>query len=402
MRKSIGAACLVAGTAIGAGMIALPMILAKLGLLPSVALMFGIWAVMYYTSLVSLELNLQAGRGLSLGALAQRYGGRFSQAVGYICFMLLCYALMSAYIYGGGETLINLLKMLHGPTLTHGHAILFFTAGLFTVLLFSLTWVDYINRVLFIKLLGILLLLCIGLMSRVHVSEIPMHEVFDLSAWKVALPVVFTSFGFQVIFHTLTDYCKNDKLVLKKAFFWGSLIPAIVYLFWIACVIGVLNTHNPAFYAQVVQGGVDVGQLMAELSRVAGGRWLQMMVWILTVLAIITSAIGVCLGLIDGWKAHFTGRSTVGHMGIVLVCIVPPALCSWWVPGAFIHALSFAGMILVIIAILLPQYLFYRGKRSGFFKALNYPILGNPGCQAACALIGVGIMIFEIMNLLRL
>ncbi|MGG2344011.1 aromatic amino acid transport family protein [Rickettsia amblyommatis] len=34
----------------------------------------------------------------------------------------------------------------------------------------------------------------------------------EISIWGVVTPVVFTSFGFQVIFHTLTNYCnKNAK-----------------------------------------------------------------------------------------------------------------------------------------------------------------------------------------------
>ncbi|MFV9936287.1 MAG: aromatic amino acid transport family protein [Rickettsia endosymbiont of Haemaphysalis japonica] len=67
MQKLIGAILLIAGTCIGHGMIALPMVLAKLGIIPSIILMFIIWFIMYYTSLINLELNLQAGKGLTFG-----------------------------------------------------------------------------------------------------------------------------------------------------------------------------------------------------------------------------------------------------------------------------------------------------------------------------------------------
>ncbi|AFD19820.1 putative amino acid permease [Rickettsia slovaca str. D-CWPP] len=59
---------LISGTCIGSGMIALPMVLAKLGYnTSSIILMFVIWFIIYYTSLINLELNLQAGKGLTLG-----------------------------------------------------------------------------------------------------------------------------------------------------------------------------------------------------------------------------------------------------------------------------------------------------------------------------------------------
>jgi tyrosine-specific transport protein len=70
------------------------------------------------------------------------------------------------------------------------------------------------------------------------------------------------------------------------------------------------------------------------------------------------------------------------------------------VPGAFIKALSFAGMVLVVIAILLPQYLFYKGRRSGAFKTLHYPIVGNPFFQGVCTVVGGIIMLFEVMHLI--
>ena len=84
MYKQIGAILLVAGTCIGSGMIALPMVLAKLGLIPSILLMVMIWFIMYYTSLVNLELNLQAGHGLSLGALGKYFSGRTAELIGTV------------------------------------------------------------------------------------------------------------------------------------------------------------------------------------------------------------------------------------------------------------------------------------------------------------------------------
>lgn len=74
--KITNAISLVAGTCIGAGMIALPITLAKVGLVPSVVAMLCLWLVIYYTALVSVELNLQAGRGLALGALCKFFGGK--------------------------------------------------------------------------------------------------------------------------------------------------------------------------------------------------------------------------------------------------------------------------------------------------------------------------------------
>ena len=56
----------------------------------------------------------------------------------------------------------------------------------------------------------------------------------EISIWGVVTPVVFTSFGFQVIFHTLTNYCnKNAK---DDDFIWKLNSCNSIYIIW-ACSI---------------------------------------------------------------------------------------------------------------------------------------------------------------------
>ena len=101
MNKQLTSILLVSGTCIGAGMIALPMSLTKVGIIQSVILMFLIWLFTYYTSLVSVELSLQSEKNLTLDLLGRKYSGKKSELLANICVKLLSYALLSAYIYGG-------------------------------------------------------------------------------------------------------------------------------------------------------------------------------------------------------------------------------------------------------------------------------------------------------------
>lgn len=114
MYKQLGAILLVAGTCIGSGMIALPMVLAKLGLVPSLLLMAAIWFIMYYTSLINLELNLQAGQGLSLGRLGRHFSGRTAEWIGTVSLKLLSYSLLAVFIYGGSSILQELMASKMG------------------------------------------------------------------------------------------------------------------------------------------------------------------------------------------------------------------------------------------------------------------------------------------------
>lgn len=371
MHKKVGAILLVAGTCIGSGMIALPMVLAKLGLIPSIFLMLLIWFVMYYTSLINLELNLQAGQGLSLGELGKRFSGKAAEFIGTLSLKLLSYSLLAVFIYGGSSILQELLasKMsLHYPFEAIATC---FTLVAMAVLLLSIKWVDYFNRVLFMSLLAIVVILILGLSLSVKWSNLPLLSPHyeDLSAWAALIPVVFTSFGFQVIFHTVTNYCDKNAKMLKTAFFWGSLIPAIVYILWTCSILSVVYHDNPVFYNQLVEGKAEVGELIQVLSGIAKWPSLQLLVWWISLLAISTSVVGVGIGLFDSLKKMMSQAIPNGSIRSILASVLtmgPAYLAVIYIPNAFIKVLGFAGMILAVIAIMLPVYLFWKIKPTSY------------------------------------
>ena len=62
MNKQITSIFLVAGTCIGAGMLALPLALAKIGIIYSIIIIILTWIFTYYCSLIYVELNLHCNR----------------------------------------------------------------------------------------------------------------------------------------------------------------------------------------------------------------------------------------------------------------------------------------------------------------------------------------------------
>lgn len=398
MQKQIGSIMMVAGTCIGSGMIALPMVLVKLGLIPSLVLMLVIWGIMYYTSLVSLELNLQARHGLSLGALGKYFSGRVAELIGTISIKLLSYALLAVFIYGGASVLQNLMNsgvsMMDIESWYAGIAAL--------VLLLPIKLVDHINRILFIGLIGVAAILVIGLASMISFKNLPLvaPSYANISSLYPIIPVVFTSFGFQVIFHTLTNYCNRNVKVLKRAFFWGSLIPAIVYIVWTFSTLTVVYHESPAFYEQMSLGKVSVGDLIEELSTIAKWQSVQLLVWWVSLLAIVTSVIGVGVGLCDSLNAMMEERVPNAMLRKILaavITILPAYVVAVLVPNAFIAVLGFAGMILVVIAILLPVYLLYKGKIRK--QDYRYPELRYKTLIIGSVLAGILIMACEVVNM---
>ena len=400
MHKKIGAILLVAGTCIGSGMIALPMVLVKLGLIPSILIMLFIWFIMYYTSLINLELNLQAGHGLSLGALGRYYSGRTAEIIGVVSLKLLSYSLLAVFIYGGSSVLQELFASHMAVEYSFNAIATGYALGAMALLMLPIHLIDYINRFLFIGLLAVVAILIIGLALAVEWSHLPLfsEHYTDLSVWSGIIPVVFTSFGFQVIFHTLTNYCHQNAKMLKQAFFWGSLIPAVVYILWTSSVLSVVYHDNPLFYNEMIAGKIEVGELIQVLSGIAKWQSVQLLVWWISLLAIATSVLGVGVGLCDSLKnmlVKIIPQTTSRTIAASVITVMPAYLVAIFVPNAFIAALGFAGMILAVIAILLPVYLFRKTNE----QKLHYPELKSKGLMGLSVAVGFIVILSEMYNM---
>ncbi len=392
--KLLGCICLIAGTAIGAGMIALPITLAKFGLLFGSLLMLGTWAICYFSALLNLELNLRAGKGLPLGALSLHFSGRKSYIAGSTSLLLLCYSLLCAYIYGGASTLVS----LDGFPLSFNYTACIYAGCIGLMMMCSLQKVDHVNRFLFLSLIMVVGTMLVGILWHLDSSQLPTapQMKLNLKDMNVALPVVFTSFGFQVIFHTLANYTNNDSVMLKKAFFWGSLLPAVVYIAWTSAICGLIYAHNPALFEKMAFSGIEVGEMVQALSHISQSPVIHYLTWAIGFLAILTSAIGVSLGLIDALKTKH--QILNNHLVAVVVALIPALCVALLVPNAFIKALSFAGMILSFMALLLPIYLLRCSNRDAPLKYW-YPILKNPIVLIAIVAYGLWVIASELQNI---
>ncbi len=388
MNKQITSTLLVAGTCIGAGMIALPMSLAKLGVIPSIIVMLAAWFLTYYPSLVSVELNLHSERGLSLGLLGRKFSGRIAEMVGEISVKLLSYALLAAYIYGASSIIQKLINIeMQAITV---QAIL--STAIIVVLLFPTCIVSKINNIAFAGFAWLFLLLIAKVVSCIDYSNVPLVVSPNLGNISSIATIVFTSFGYQVIFHTLRDYCGKDVKLLKRAFFYGSIIPMIVYMLWTCGVLGVIYKANQEFYELMVDGKIEVGDLVHELSKIFKFSGLQVMIWWISIFTILTSVIGVGLGLTESYNLAFREKIRSPKLVSAVITVVPAYLISAIMPNAFIKALSVAGAILVVIAILLPSHLFFKAKiQEPYIRIINKPLL------VVCMLLGTAIILVELL-----
>ncbi|MFT5235187.1 MAG: tyrosine-specific transport protein, partial [Shewanella sp.] len=206
--KMLGSIAIVAGTAIGAGMLALPLATAALGIIPAIVLLIVIWGLSAYTSLLMLEVNLRAGVGDNLHAITGKMLGKKGQLIQGASFLSLLFALTAAYLTGGSSLLVLKAETLFGFALDNQLAVVLFTLTLGLLAGLGVAWVDKVSRVLFSLMIALLVITVGFLFPDVSPSQMAVTAMeegkFDL--WMAAIPVVFTSFGFHVCIATLVRY----------------------------------------------------------------------------------------------------------------------------------------------------------------------------------------------------
>ena len=105
--RLVGGILLVSGTAIGAGMLALPVITSFAGFLPS-AIALGIcWLFMYITAVLLLEVNLSCPGEPNMISMAGRTLGTAGKLVCWVVYLLLLYSLTAAYIAGSAPLFLQ-------------------------------------------------------------------------------------------------------------------------------------------------------------------------------------------------------------------------------------------------------------------------------------------------------
>ncbi|EDQ02546.1 putative tyrosine-specific transport protein [Shewanella benthica KT99] len=107
-----------------------------------------------------------------------------------------------------------------------------------------------------------------------------------------ALPVIFTSFGFHGSIPSIVRYLGKEPKGLVLVMVVGSAIPLVVYLLWLVVSQGVLSQ------AELMQSQ-SLNGLIGSLSHLLHALMITNLVSIFADLALMTSFLGVSLGLSD-------------------------------------------------------------------------------------------------------
>ena len=391
----LGSIAIVAGTAIGGGMLALPLATASLGILPAFLLLVVIWGISIYTSLLMLEINLRTGVGDNVHAITGKILGKVGQLIQGASFMSLLFALTMVYLMGGSSLLETRFEPL-GITMNNQVAVLLFTVFFGGLIAVGVKWIDKVSRVLFTSMVVLLVIVVAFLLPDVDMSALLTSTGSELvsgselnNLWLAAIPIVFTSFGFHVCIATIVRYLDGDAVSLRKILIIGSTIPLVSYILWLMVTLGTLGGDRVYGF----EGSLPL--LVTALQGLANSEILKQCIDLFANLALITSFLGVTMSLFDyvaeltRAKDDFSGRAKTW-----LITFIPPLLCALYYPDGFFKVLGFAAIPLVIMIIFLPIAMALKQRKQNLG---GYQVSGGSAALGVAGVLGVVIITAQLL-----
>lgn len=389
IRKTLSASLLIAGTAIGAGMLGISLSTGKAGFIPGSLITVLVWLFMLATGLLFLEATLWMEKGANVLSIGERFLGKPGKWFSGGLFIFLYYCLMVAYYSGGSPLISSFLGVKMNPWMAN---------ALFGLIFGTMVWIgiSFIDRFNYLLMAGLIVsyVFLVGLGSK----EVQIEKLL-FQDWKEMLwgaPILFAAFGYHNVIPSLADHYARNGRMMRWAIFFGTLIPLIVYSLWQWLTMGILSQE---MLDATIQKGMPVTNALQVLTH---NPWIPRLANYLAFFAIVTSFLGVAFSMVDFLGDGLRMRRTGLHrLLLCLLVFVPPFIFASFNPGVFLLALGVAGGfgeaylngVFPVLTVWLGRY----KHKLVSEKSLGGGKLGLAILMAAAAFV----MVLEILILLR-
>ena len=355
--RVLGAILLIAGSTVGAGIIAMPVKTAAAGFIPTIFTMTGAWLFMVLTSMLIVEVSLWYGPEVNLLSMTQNTLGIGGRTISMCLYLFIYTATLTAYLSEGSAMCMPLLSKLIGKQIPSWLGTSIF-AGVSGLALYSgPKRIDLLNRACVYAALYSFVQLIVRCSSSLEPT------LLARANWQVTttcIPIMVVAFTFHNIVPSLVGYLGSPKAVLK-AILIGSFIPYFLYIIWQAIILGTL----PENLVYTLKSGTDV---VTAIGGVASDK-VSMHVSIFSFFAIVTSLLGIGMGCVDFVKDALpnsvSAKKTAGNLSSLFLTLAPPLAISILAPGAFYAALEFSGTFRLILFGIVPALMVWSGRRKG-------------------------------------
>ncbi|MEH2243528.1 amino acid permease [Nostoc sp.] len=390
----LGSTALIAGTTIGAGILALPAVTLPSGIVPSTSGLIAVWLYALVSGLLVAEviLNTMRTEGCpSIGFLGvvEKTLGKLGARIAGGAYLFMHYALLVAYITQGGEILGSAAAKVWGvQILPKWEGTTTFT------LLFG--GIMYLGREKFIEKLnsafvGIVIVSFLGLLFLVGGHIQTTQLLFqNWSTLGNAISVMSVALFFQNVVPLVVTQLEGDAGKIRQSIFIGSVIPLIMFLAWNAVILGSVSPDM----LHGTSDGRTVFDPLQILRSGGAGEWLGVLVSIFSEFAIVTSFIGFVYGLLDVFKDIFLiaqGKLS-SRLPLYSLVLFPPMTLGTLNPSIFFTALDYTGTFSIsVLGGIIPALMSWKQRQEQENSdSINQPLVPG-GKVTLIVMIGVAL-----------
>jgi tyrosine-specific transport protein len=366
--------------AVGAGILALPVVTQGAGFCPSASLLVSSWAVLQLEALLIAEVNLQChsealvapasegidpNRVIPLTEMTRMTLGATVEAAVTAVYLTMAFTLLLAYTARGGELLATSLPSPVPPALG---PILFTSALGGTLALGGTDAAERVNSVLTAGMLVLFAIIVTNGATQVDWAHGLSHS--DWGGAATCLPVMFLALVYHDLIPVVCQYLGFDRRKVTLSLFAGSILPLGMFAAWEAVCMGLVPFTTGT--------SIDPVDVLIQTQGPFGGTAIAAF----SVAALSTSAIGTTLSLSNFFrnklaevtkrcvveppavvKAHHTPR--VRDCTALLLTLAPPTAAAMASTDIFLTATHLAGAYgMTLLYGLLPPALAWSARDS--------------------------------------
>jgi len=378
--KTLLASATLVGTIVGAGILAIPYVVAQSGFLVGFIITIVLGLSFLLLNLMTGEIILRTKKQHQLTGYAEKYLGSWGKRLMMFSMVFGTYGALTAYLIGEGESFKAIFRWGH-PL---GYSILFFIIAFFIIY----RGIKAAGKAeLFLIGTLLVIVIAIGIFSY---QNIQLSNLTALNWAKFFAPygvILFALMGMPAV-PEMQEVLEQQKEKMKKAIIIGSIIPIILYLLFAFIVVGIIGLDN----FEILQPNQKIATVALSIysSPVLG-----VLANLIAVLAMFTSFLTLSIALIEMYEYDYAFHRSAA----MLLTFSIPLLITLLSLSTFITIIAITGAIAGGLQAILIIFTFWKarsgGERTPEYSLKKYKILGS----LLILLFGVGVVL-ELLSVL--
>jgi len=353
--RQFNAIFLVIGTAIGAGMLGMPVEMGKGGFFPGFFALIITWFFSVMSGLFFLKALSHVKQGANFLTLSESILSKSSRVYIVFLYLLLFLSLLFAYVKGGG---VFVSESVTGISIPFGT--LCFVLFFLPFLIGGHSFVGLINSIL--AMLLAVSFVCLISMGHGEVN----YDLLSRQNWNKTfscIPLLVTSFGFQGVIPSLYNYLEGNEKEVMRSIILGSLFVLVVYILWNGYILGIVPLNGDVSLASA---SLNDQTAISPLCHFLGSSKIALFARVFYFCALTTSFLGVSISLMDFLKdALKLEHNLKTRAKLSFVLFIPALFLSGTSLRIFYLSLKYgAGITAIILLLLFPASLVFMLKRK--------------------------------------